>query len=479
MSSNDSSNSDYCNRRVSNSTNQLTIVTLEGCPDLLSLHSNNNERYPFLLQSTSLENNNNSKNSRYDILFAFPQQRLVLRNNFKLYLDNQLCSSTNFLTTLDKLWLKEASNKNTKSNTFGLPFTGGWFLYLSYELLGQIEETVPTHPIPNNMDIAVAIRIPAAIICDHVDNKTYLISEMLYGNYIAELQKDINNDTSISDFNNDANASSNITEENPDFFIDSISIAKKYIYEGDIFQANISREWCIIDSKKINTVSVYKKLRNSNPSDFSGIVKLNNLTIISSSPERLIRVKDGCIETRPIAGTTNRAKNKADDQELAKILLNHPKEKAEHVMLIDMERNDLGKVCQAGSVEVTEMMVIETLAYVHHIVSNIKGKLIDTVTPGDIIKSVFPGGSITGCPKVRCMEIIYKLENKARNSYTGSMGYLNNDGDMDLNILIRSIENTTTTTRFRTGAGIVNDSIANNELQETRNKAKGMLAALQ
>ncbi len=478
MSSNDSSNNVYCDRRDSNSTNQLNIVTIEGCPDLLSLHSHNSDRYPFLLQSTSSEYSEKNKNSRYDILFAFPQQKLVLKSNSILYLDNKLCTSNDFLTTLDKLWSKEASKKITESNKVKLPFSGGWFLYLSYELLGQIEEKVQTHPLPSNMDIAVAVRIPAAIICDHEENKTYLMSEMQCESYIAELKKDINRDDLTINLNVKTSSSNTVTEENPECFIDNISIAKKYIHEGDIFQANLSREWFITDAKKINAVSIYKKLRNSNPASFSGIVKLNDLTIISSSPERLIKVKDGYIETRPIAGTTNRAKNKTDDAELAKILLNHPKEKAEHVMLIDMERNDIGKVCQAGSVEVNEMMVIETLAHVHHIVSNIKGKLIDTVTPGDIIKSVFPGGSITGCPKVRCMEIIYKLENKARNSYTGSMGYLNNNGDIDLNILIRTIEKTMTNTRFRTGAGIVNDSIAEDELQETRNKAKGLLSAL-
>jgi anthranilate synthase component 1 len=454
------------------SISQITSITYQGCPDLLLLHSKNVERYPFLLQSTS----ENNKNSRFDILFAFPQKSLILNSDFKLYLDNKLCPKNNFLNLLDEQWLEDKTT--VIENKSGLPFTGGWFIYLAYELLGQIEEKVKVHKVAPEMDIAVAMRIPAAIICDNKKNVTYIITEIKFKELLPELIADYNNIDSKSFNDNENFQLKKIKEESPEYFIERINKVKKYIYEGDVFQSNLSREWSVTEAENIKSTTLYNKLRQKNPASFSGIAKFNNVTVISSSPERLIKVKDNIVETRPIAGTIRRSSNKAEDIELANNLLNDPKEKSEHVMLVDMERNDLGKICKTGTIFVNEMMVLESLQHVHHIVSNIKGLLKNDVTPGDIIKAVFPGGSITGCPKVRCMEIIHELENTARNSYTGSMGYLDNNGNMDLNILIRTIEKTSSKLTFKMGAGIVNDSEINQELQETRNKAKGLLEAM-
>ncbi|MFV2060255.1 MAG: aminodeoxychorismate synthase component I [Gammaproteobacteria bacterium] len=465
-----------------NKQNSGSIIskTYQGCVDLLTLHTSNTKRYPFLLQSTAVDN----KNSRFDILFAFPQQTLCLKSNSKLYLDNKICSRHDFLDHLDMLWRDNKSSLGNEDNTTDLPFTGGWFLYLAYEFLGQIENTVKTHKLEKNMNMAVAVRIPAVIICDHKNKSTHIIVENKFEQHFPDLVKDYtrihsapysnsSNKVSFSPINN-----KNITEESAELFIARIKKAKKYIYDGDIFQSNLSREWLITDTKNLSAHNVYSELRKNNPAAFSGIACFNDFTIISSSPERLIKVNKGHIETRPIAGTMSRSENKIKDVELANKLLNHPKERSEHVMLVDMERNDLGRVCKSGSVKVTEMMILESLKHVHHIVSTIEGELHNNVSPGDIIKAVFPGGSITGCPKVRCMEIIHELEDKARNSYTGSMGYLDVNGNMDLNILIRTIEKINSNLSFKTGAGIVNDSNIDNELQETRNKAHGMLAAI-
>jgi anthranilate synthase component 1 len=183
------------------------------------------------------------------------------------------------------------------------------------------------------------------------------------------------------------------------------------------------------------------------------------------------------VETRPIAGTRARFAGD-DDAERIRELVGHPKERAEHVMLIDLERNDLGRVCVPGSVEVDELMTVESYAHVHHIVSNVRGRLRSETSPGEVIRAVFPGGTITGCPKVRCMQVIAELEGEGRGAYTGAMGWLNRDGDLDLNILIRSAEVEGETVRFRTGAGIVADSDPQRELEETRAKARGMLRAL-
>ncbi len=169
------------------------------------------------------------------------------------------------------------------------------------------------------------------------------------------------------------------------------------------------------------------------------MVRWNDFVLMSSSPERLVSVDQGDVQSRPIAGTRPRGSDRDSDLALSQELLSHPKERAEHIMLIDLERNDLGRVCQTGTVEVDELMVVESYEHVHHIVSNVRGRLRNEVTPVDVIRAVFPGGTITGCPKVRCMEIIAELELKGRSFYTGSFGYLGLDGSMDLNILIRSM----------------------------------------
>lgn len=201
--------------------------------------------------------------------------------------------------------------------------------------------------------------------------------------------------------------------------------------------------------------------------------------MLSSSPERLVNIEGCRIQTRPIAGTRPRGSDDRQDRALSDELLESVKERAEHIMLIDLERNDLGRVCEAGSVEVNELMVLETYAHVHHIVSNVRGKLMPGASPVDAIKAVFPGGTITGCPKVRCMEIIAELETKGRGYYTGSMGYLGRDGRMDLNILIRSMLVQGKHFSFRTGGGIVADSVAEHEVRETQDKARGMLLAIE
>jgi anthranilate synthase component I len=197
---------------------------------------------------------------------------------------------------------------------------------------------------------------------------------------------------------------------------------------------------------------------------------------LSSSPERLARVDGRRIDTRPIAGTRPRSLRPGGDIAEMTELAAHPKERAEHVMLIDLERNDLGRVCEPGSVRVDELMSIESYAHVHHIVSNVSGQLRADVTPVGALRAVFPGGTITGVPKFRCMQIIAELEGMGRGAYTGSLGFLGRDGAMDLNILIRTMTVMGRKVELRAGAGIVADSDPQRELEETRAKARGLLA---
>ncbi|MFN3785626.1 MAG: chorismate-binding protein, partial [Thiothrix sp.] len=253
---------------------------------------------------------------------------------------------------------------------------------------------------------------------------------------------------------------------------------RHYIAAGDVFQVNLSRAWRGELPSNYTAVDVYRSLRRTNPAPFACLADFGEFALVSSSPERLVQVCDGVVETRPIAGTRPRDVDPARDQALLSELIAHPKERAEHIMLIDLERNDLGRICNYGSVVVNELMVLESYQHVHHIVSNVQGKLRAAITPGQVIRAVFPGGTITGCPKVRCMEIIAELEQTTRGAYTGSVGYLNHNGDMDLNILIRTVSLHGRQLQFRTGAGIVMDSSPVHELQETRHKARGLLRAL-
>jgi anthranilate synthase component 1 len=224
---------------------------------------------------------------------------------------------------------------------------------------------------------------------------------------------------------------------------------------------------------------LYERLRTQNPAPFAALAQFQGWYLLSSSPERLVRVAGRHVETRPIAGTRPRSRSaEADSEELA-ALIAHPKERAEHIMLVDLERNDLGRICRAGTVRADELMRTESYAHVHHIVSNVCGELNDGLSPIDVLRAVFPGGSITGCPKFRCMQIIAALERSARGAYTGALGYINRDGAMDFNILIRTITMDAQALEFRAGAGIVADSDRQLELQETRAKARGMIAALQ
>ena len=455
----------------------LKIYYEQGQQNLLTLHQQNPERYPFLLESVASSvdlatDANKTCSSRFDILFAFPQETLTLSNT-EILSGYEDIEGNDFLNNLSRCW---QSKRDNSIECEELPFTGGWFLYLGYELAKQVEPqlNLKTADTP----IAYATRIPAAIIYDHKKNCTYLVCEETFAEYLEQLKTDC--ELNIQNSAQPAIQLNQIIEEDESIYLNSIKKVKQYIVDGDIFQANLSRLWKIENNtNEIHAADVYRKLRETNPAPFSALAVQNGFTVISSSPERLIRVHDGLAETRPIAGTRRREQDSAKDEALKAELISHPKERAEHIMLIDLERNDLGRICVPGSINVDELMVVETYAHVHHIVSNVSGQLKEGVLPGDIIKAVFPGGTITGCPKVRCMEIISELEHEPRGAYTGSLGYLNHNGDMDINILIRTITLENNTLSFRAGAGLVADSVAQAELEETRHKARGLLLALE
>ena len=436
--------------------------------DLLRLHQQQPNRYPYLLESVA----DGGSLSRYNILFAFPQDSLVLRNNELSYAGKPIAEDS-FLDALDRLWQTEKPQP-VASPPADLPFQCGWFVYLGYELAAQIESRLQLPMAMDSLPTAFASRIPAAIIEDKHTQQIYLLAEdktllpLLQQDYLQAMDANSVDDPAIS---------IELEEEAPERHFGVVEQAKQYILDGDIFQANLSRLWCGKLKQSVSASTLYQSLREHNPAPFAGLVEFDGVSIISSSPERLVEVRGNLVQTRPIAGTRPRHSSE-EDHRVTTELLAHPKERAEHIMLIDLERNDLGRISRPGSVHVDELMVLESYSHVHHIVSNVRGALRDGISPGQIIAAVFPGGTITGCPKVRCMEIIAELENEGRGAYTGSMGYLNHNGDMDLNILIRTLVKHNDSIRLRAGGGIVIDSDAENELNETRAKARGLLRAL-
>lgn len=248
-----------------------------------------------------------------------------------------------------------------------------------------------------------------------------------------------------------------------------------YIEQGDVFQVNLS----VRQSKKLNATAmdVYEALRAFNPSPYMAYIEAPDFAVVSGSPELLVKRHGNELSTRPIAGTRPRGKSEAEDLALAQELIDNEKERAEHVMLVDLERNDLGRVSAYGTVEVDEFMVIERYSHVMHIVSNVRGKIAEGKTNADVVRAMFPGGTITGAPKIRTMEIIEELEPVRRGLYTGSIGWIGYTGDMEFNIVIRTAFVKDSVAHIQAGAGIVIDSIPEKEYQESLNKAKAMWQA--
>ncbi len=270
-------------------------------------------------------------------------------------------------------------------------------------------------------------------------------------------------------------------------YLERVRRCQNYIAAGDIYQANLSHrfQFTLPESARSGPPrlayeqSLYRRLRSVNPSPFSGLLHFGDVSLVSSSPERLVRLSGRKAETRPIAGTRPRGAGDDADRTLVGELLSSEKERAEHLMLVDLARNDLGRVCAFGTVRVDEFMAVEQYSHVSHIVSNVSGTLRSDATPYDLIGATFPGGTITGVPKIRCMEIIDELEPVRRGPYTGSFGYLGWNGDLDLNIIIRTLVLSEGRGYLQVGAGIVADSDPVKEYEETLHKARAFLSTLQ
>ncbi len=435
---------------------------------LLGLHARFPDRYPVLLESVG----GDMPLSRYDVLLCLPGECLVARPDGLLESGAPL-TGTGFLDALDRWWRDESAGGTM---TAEVPFGGGWFLYVGYELAAEIE---PSLRLPQSRHPrAIAWRMRGALVRDRWTGATSFHAERGYeGTLRGDVERDLASTVVETPARSDL-LTGDVAEDPPDAFLDGVQSVLEAIGRGDVYQANLSRGWAARLADGVSPAEIYRRLRTANPAPFAGIAALPGFTLLSSSPERLLEIRGGIASTRPIAGTRPRGRTTADDDTLKRDLVLNEKERAEHVMLVDLERSDLGRICRGGTVRVDEYMTVETYATVHHIVSNVTGELREDVTPGQAIAAVFPGGTITGCPKVRCMDLLAGLETAPRDAYTGSMGYLGLDGSLDLNILIRTLTVSGDRVEFRTGAGIVADSRPQAELGETRAKAQGLLRAL-
>ncbi|MCK9490361.1 MAG: aminodeoxychorismate synthase component I [Xanthomonadales bacterium] len=444
--------------------------------DPLALLARWPQRYPALLESSA----SNPVTGRHDFMPIADGRFLALAADGLVRDQDGRCLGDDFGAALDAAWRAQQPSQSTTPPPDAAGFAGGWLLYLGYEAVVQFE---PSLNLPafagTDLPLALAIRTPAAWWRDRINGRSHCRAEPGH----EHLRQRLLDDVQVLAGQPAAPMPplprpEAILEDDPGRFLAGVERILEYLHAGDVFQVNLSRGWQARFADSPEPVALYRRLRQLGPAPFSALLRWQGSSILSASPERLLRVRGDRIETRPIAGTRPRGQDAAQDQALREQLLAHPKERAEHVMLIDLERNDLGRLCQPGSVVVDEMMALESYAHVHHIVSNVAGRLRPGTTPGAILRALFPGGTITGCPKVRCMQIIAELEGVGRGPYTGAIGWLGHDGDMDLNILIRSAWLHGNTLGFRTGAGIVVDSVPVQELAETRTKAAGMLALL-
>lgn len=370
-----------------------------------------------------------------------------------------------------------------------VPFIGGAVGYFGYDLKSQIER-IPSLALDD-------LKIPdyffgfydRAVITDEVSGRRFLVGLVLEKNLseasrrakgiLAELRQKLSQRREIdrNSIKNKIEANSLVSNFTKESYIKAIKKVKAYIERGDIFQANISQRFAV--KLTMSPYKLFNKLREINPAPFSAFLDCGELVVVSASPERFMRVKERKVETRPIKGTRPRSKYLKVDEQKAKELLSSEKDRAEHVMIVDVERNDLGRVCKTGTVKVPELMVLESYATVHHLVSTITGVLREDCDVIDLVKASFPGGSITGAPKIRAMEIIEEIEPTKRGVYCGSIAYLGFDQAMDSSIVIRTFLVKDGLAYFQVGGGIVADSDPEAEYEETLDKAVALIKSLE
>ena len=417
-----------------------------------------------------LDSSKEDKNlSKFSFIGLNPFLNFTYKDNIS-YVNGKAIEEKDPFIALDNLINKYKINYESD-----IPFVSGAIGYFSYDIGRKLEILPKTAKKEIEIPDAIFNFYNNLIIFDIQNKKTY-ISSLGMGEEIEDIEEKLKNYKEISEPNiteSSNNFTSNFEKES---YEKAILNLKEYIRNGDVYIANMTRQiWCY---NKEESFSIYEKLRNINKAPFSAYMNFNDFQVISSSPERFLYVKDKMVHTRPIKGTRPRGKNPLEDMENRKALENSEKDKSELLMIVDLERNDLSKVCKPNSVKVTELFKIEEYATVFHLVSTIEGELEEGVSAVKCIRECFPGGSITGAPKIRAMEIIEELEGLRRNLYTGSIGYFDLRGNCDFNIVIRTIIKKDNKAYFGVGGGITYDSKEEDEWFETIDKGKALMRVL-
>jgi para-aminobenzoate synthetase component 1 len=371
-----------------------------------------------------------------------------------------------------------------------IPFWGGAVGYFSYDLRHFVER-LPTKAYDDlKLPESYFAFYDTIIAFDNLEGKAYIASTGFpkLGESqrlrrakvrLEEMKGQLSSSSSsvteadLENVKGEAVLKSNFT---PEDYIQAVDMVRKYIAAGDVFQVNLSQRF--ETSLTVPPYQLYQRLRQVNPAPFASYLNFDKVVIVGASPERFLRVNGDWVETRPIKGTRPRGKDTIEDTMLAQELTHSIKDRAENVMIVDLERNDLGRVCQYGTIKVTELATLETFPTVFHLTSTVVGRLSPDKNRFDLLKATFPGGSITGAPKVRAMEIIDELEPTRRSVYTGAIGYLSFNGNLDLNIVIRTFLIKDDKAYFQVGGGIVYDSIPEAEYLETVDKAEALVQAL-
>jgi anthranilate synthase component I len=440
-----------------------------------------NQPYSYLLESVQ----GGERFGRYSIIGLPAKIRIEANNTSLQVLENdKVIESYDDINPLDFVKSFQARFKTPPYQ--GLPrFTGGLAGYFGYETIRYIEKRLANSQKPDVVgtpDVLLMVSEEIAVV-DNLSGKLYFI---VYANpeeqdaydkahqriqaLVALLRKTVQIPESLPTTKTEAK--SEFGEAN---FKAAVKKAQDYILEGDIMQVVLSQR--MSQPFDATPLSLYRALRSLNPSPYMFYYDMGDHHVVGASPEILVRLEDGVVTSRPIAGTRPRGKTREADIALATELLADPKERAEHVQLMDLGRNDVGRVAQTGTVNVTDNMMIERYSHVMHIVSNVEGQLKPDLDAIDVLKATFPAGTVSGAPKVRAMEIIDEFEPSKRGIYAGAVGYLGFNGDMDVAIAIRTAVIKNGTLYVQAGAGIVADSVPQSEWEETQNKAKAVIRA--
>ncbi len=427
--------------------------------------------------------------SRYSFLAADPCETLRI--------DRPIADP---LATIER-WLDRYPTQTVPSLP---PFQGGVAGYLAYEFGRCLERIEPARHDEFGLPLAVLGLYDVVLAWDHATGEGWLISHGFGTHEQGRIQRAQERaDAFLAKLNRESNPAPPLAaRENihamahgltaPQFetrlgngwlgnfdshgFQAAVERAREYILAGDIFQVNLSQR--LMCPARCDAQTLYRKLRQVNAAPFASYFDMGSAQIVSASPERFLQVREGWVETRPIKGTRRRTGNVVEDNRIAQELMRSPKDRAENIMIVDLMRNDLSKICDIDSLSVNQLCDIEAYPYVLHLVSSIRARLRSDASFGDLISAVFPGGSITGAPKVRAMQIIAELEPTVRGPYCGSLGYAGTDGSMDWNILIRTLTASCGWWQFQVGGGIVADSVPEQEEEETWTKAAGIVAAI-